>query len=106
MVRGFIFGTIFSLFVALAYWVSNKLPYNVDVGSLGFGLAIAALSGAAWAMLNGWWSTVTKPYRPMTITLETKQTPSQISFASIWAIAKGIIFIAIVIAVIVLMLSS
>jgi hypothetical protein len=104
--RGFIFGTIFSLSVALAYWMSNKIPYNVDIGSLGFGLAIAAVTGYCWAMLNGWWSTVTRPYKPMTITLETKQTPSQVSFASILAIAKGIIFIAAVIAAVIWIISG
>lgn len=98
MVRAFILGTIFSLSVALAYWASNKISYNVDIGSLGFGLGIAALTGFAWAMLNGWWTTVTRPFRPMTVTIETRETPAQVNLAAMWAIAQSIIVIGIVIA--------
>jgi hypothetical protein len=106
MSRAFIFGVILLLSIGLARWASTKIPYQVDVVSFFGGLGVAALTGWAWMMLNGWWSTVTKPFKPLKITLETKETPAQVNFASILAIAIGIIIIGIVIAVIILIIAN
>jgi hypothetical protein len=106
VVRAIVFGALLLGAIGLAFWSSTKISYPVDVGSFLFGLGVAALTGFAWMLLHGWWSTVTKPFKPMKVMLETKETPAQVNFASIFAIVKGIIVIGTLIAAIILILAN
>ena len=106
MVRVLVFGLILALSIGLAHWTSTKIPYAVDVSSFFFGLGVAALTGFAWMQINGWWSTVTKPFKPMKVTLETKETPAQVNFASLFAIARGVIVIGVIVTAIIYILAN
>jgi hypothetical protein len=106
MVRLLILAVIVLLSIGLAHWASTKILYQVDVVSFSWGLGVAALTAWAWMMLHGWWSAVTKPFKPLKVTLETKETPAQVNFASILAIAEGIVFIGIVIAAVIMIIAN
>jgi hypothetical protein len=80
MVRPLLLAVILLLSIGLAHWASTKILYQVDVVSFSWGLGVAALTAWAWMMLHGWWSAVTKPFKPLKVTLETKETSAQVNF--------------------------
>ena len=106
VLRLLILGVILLLSIRVAHWASTKIPYQADVVSFSLGLGVAALTSWAWMMLHGWWSAVTKPFKPLKVTLETKETSAQVNFASILAIGEGIVFIGIVIAAVIMIIAN
>ena len=106
MVRAIVFGALLLGAIGLAFWTSTKISYSVDVGSFLFGLGVAALTGFAWMLINGWWSTVTKPFKPQVMVLETKEIPAQVNYGSIFALTKGMVVIGALMAAIILILGN
>ncbi len=89
MIRSLLFSLIFGASFGLIYLAAERLRLALDYVSLGAGLLIAAITGWTWFMVNNWWSVVTRPYKKQTITLETKETPAQITNAAFWAKVRG-----------------
>jgi hypothetical protein len=86
------------LFVAVkvverfAGWFHTEIDYTW----FWIGIAAAAVVAFADFMINNWWSTVTRPTHPQTVSHSTNETPSQITRASFWAIIQGILVIVLV----------
>jgi len=100
------FAVIFGIFIYLAWWASEQLGYTLDWTWFVVGLSVAALTGVTCVMVNGWWSTATRPYRPQKVTLETRETPSQIGCASFWATVQLLFFAAVAIFLIIWIVRS
>ena len=91
------FVLVLSIFAYLAWQVSESSGIVLDPLSFIIGVVVAGLAGATLFLVGDWWSSVTRPYQPQTVKLETKQTPSQVTFAAFRALLKGIIVIILVI---------
>ena len=100
------FAVIFGIYIYLASWASEQLGYTVDWLWFGVGLLVGALTGGTWFLVDGWWSTATRPYRPQTVTLTTRETPSQIGCASFWATVRLFVFAIVVIFLIIWIVHS
>ncbi|MBI5302467.1 MAG: hypothetical protein HY868_10040 [Chloroflexi bacterium] len=78
---------------AFVFIVINLLGYRVEMLSFIGGLVAAAIMGLLSFRVNEWWGTVTRPYKPQTVRLETRETPAQITGAATRArLLSGIIF--------------
>ena len=94
------FAMIFGSYGYLAWQISVRLGYTFDAISLVAAFSVAALTSFTWVLVTGWWGTITKPFAPQTVKLETKETPFQIGFSAFWAFVKlsvGIIVVAVLI---------
>ncbi|HLF26136.1 MAG TPA: hypothetical protein VJG32_07360 [Anaerolineae bacterium] len=69
----------------------------LDDTSFGIGIGVATLAGFIVFQLQDWWSSATRPYRPQSVKIETKETPAQITFEAIFSFVKVIVVIALVI---------
>lgn len=69
---------VLGIYVYLAWRVSELLGHTLDGASFTAAIAVTALTGFTWFLVNGWWSTVTRPCRPQKVTSGTRGTPSQI----------------------------
>jgi len=97
---------IFSIYIYLAWWTSEQLGYTLDWMWFGVGMFVAALIGGTWFLVSGWWSTAIRPYRPQKVTLDTKETPSQIGCASFWATVRLFVFAVVAIVLIIWIVHS
>jgi hypothetical protein len=86
------FAVILGIITYLAWWTSEQLRLTLDRTSFIFGIVVAALTGWAWFQVSDMWSTATRPYRPQKVTLDTRETPSQIGCASFWATVGLFVF--------------
>jgi hypothetical protein len=100
------FVVILGIITYLAWWACKQLRFTLDRASFVVGIGVAALTGLAWFTVDGWWSTATRPYRPQTVTLTTKETPSQIGCASFWATVRLFVFAVVVIFLIIWIVRS
>ena len=100
------FAVIFGIFIYLAWWASEQLGYALDGTSFWVGIFVAAVTGFFWFLVSDWWSTATRPYRPQTVTLTTRETPSHIGCASFWATVRLFVFAVVVIVVIIWIVRS
>jgi hypothetical protein len=76
--------------------VTETLNIVVEPTSFGIGLIVAAIVGSVYFWLTNWWSTVTRPARAQSVKHSTDETPSQITWASFWAIVRGAFVFTIV----------
>ena len=95
MTRFIGFTVICGIYTYLAWRISTWLGYAFDEVSFGAAIAVAALTGITWFWVSDWWSTMTKPFRPQTVKLDTKETPSQIGCNALSAIVQLSFFIAL-----------
>jgi len=100
------FVVILGIITYLAWWACEQLRFTLDGASFAVGIGVAALTGSAWFMVDGWWSTATRPYRPQTVTLPTRETPSQIGCASFWATVRLFVFAVVAIVLIIWIVHS
>jgi hypothetical protein len=63
------------------------------------GVVVIGVISAFVARLDGWVSTATRPNQPQVIKLETKETPSQIAWAAVWATFRLFIVLVVVLVV-------
>ncbi|CAG0935557.1 hypothetical protein TFLX_04399 [Thermoflexales bacterium] len=80
--------------------LADILKFQIEWTSFWAGLGVAMVVGFVYFLITDWWSTVTRPTRPQSVTQTTTETPRQITMASFWAIIRGIV-IFIVVAIIV-----
>ena len=92
--------------IQVARRVTDTLNVVVEPTSFGIGLMVAAIVAAIYFGLTNWWSTVTRPTRTQSVTHNTNETPSQITWASFWAIVRGTMIFAIAGIIIYLFMSS
>ena len=104
MIRFIKFTAILFVFSQLAWQALESSETALDPGSFVVGIAVAGLTGWAYFLISDWWSSVTRPYHPQTVKHETKETPAQITFAALWALVKGIIFVGILAGIIALII--
>lgn len=84
------------LIVNVVFLVSvDRLGFIIQPGSYIDGLIVAAIIGYIWMWLGNWWGIVHRPFEPMRVVHETRQTPAQVNRAMLWAIVRGILIIAV-----------
>jgi len=85
------------LFSCLSVWlvfrISAELSWPIELRSFLLGVLAAALVGFAEFQINAWWTAVTKPYQPLTVKIETKETPSQVTSAATTARIGSALFL-------------
>ncbi len=106
MIRLVIVGVLLYIVIQVTTHVTEALRVEIDRASFGIGIGVAAIVGFLYFLITDWWSTVTRPARPQTVKHSTDETPSQITWASFWAIVRGAIFFTVVGLIIYLFLST
>ena len=92
------FVLILCIYGYVAWQVSESLGIALDLVSFSVGIFVAGLAGGTLFLISDWWSSVTRPYQPQVVKLQTKETPSQITTGALLALLKGILFILVVLA--------
>jgi len=95
------FAFFLAIYCYLAWRASESLGIPLDPASFAVGIAAAALTGGTLFLINNWWDTITRPYRPQTVRLETRETPSQITWVAFRALLLGIIVIVALVAAVI-----
>ena len=93
MVRNIIFLLLLGFFILVADRITTFLGIVVDRVSFIIGIVVAAVTSFVVFQLYSWWSTIARPYHPQSVKVDTKETPYQISRASLGALFR-LIFIA------------
>ena len=83
--RLILFVIFMGVLTRLGWWAFGKLRLSVDQTSFFFGVVLTMISGALVFRLSDWYSTATRPNRPQTVTLETKDTPRRITLVALGA---------------------
>jgi uncharacterized transporter YbjL len=78
---------VFALIILVANLGAFKLAATIGIAidprSYIFGLAVAVAVGYVWFKVDGWRGRVGRPSQPLTVTLQTKETPAQVTAAAI-----------------------
>ncbi len=96
MIRLIVLVALFAGAIELTRRAAEALNIVIEPTSFWIGLGVAVVAGAVDFWITNWWSTVTAPSRPQSVNHNTAQTPSQITWASFWAIIRGVMVFAIV----------
>ena len=98
LVRLIVFALIVIVVHLGALRLAARMGIAIDPVSYGAGLAVGVVVGFVWFMINNWLTAATRPFHPQTVTLQTKETPFQVTAAA----GGGCVFF--IIAVVVLLL--
>lgn len=94
MGRLILLGLSFGVVYLLTQRFLDGLRIGIDSLSFWIGVLVSALTGFISFLLNHWWNTATKPYRPQTVTQDTQESPNQVTMAALRALLLLIMLIA------------
>jgi len=83
----------------LAWSITRSLGIHLDTASCFVAMLVAAATGLTWFVLTAWWGVFTRPRRPQTVVLETRETPMQVVRRALLAAAGIIIVIGAIVGV-------
>ena len=88
-------GSFFYISTWLVFNLAAGLSIRIELWSFVAGVCAAMFTGFAEFQINEWWSTIVKPYKPQSVKLETKETPSSITSAATKARFFGGLFVGV-----------
>jgi hypothetical protein len=81
-----LFALFMVIFTRIGWWAFEYFHMSVDRMSFFLGVILTMLSGFVVFRLREWYTAATRPRRPQTVTLQTNDTPAQITGAALGAI--------------------
>ncbi len=97
--RNIIFFLILGFLILVTGRITTSWGVVLDRVSFIIGIGVALLTGFVVFWLDSWWSTFARPYRPQSVKMDTKETPAQISRASLGALFRLILIVGVIVAV-------
>ena len=94
MIRLIVFALVFLVTNLGARWLLAKMGIAIDLQSYGIGFVVAAVIGFAWSQIEGWRSTAAKAFQPQKVTIDTKETPFQVTAAAVDGCFLAVIVLA------------
>lgn len=88
------FTVLLCAFAFIAWQGLESLDITPDLSSFVAGLIAAGFTGGTLFLLEDWWSSTREPFRPQSIRLQTRETPSQISCRAVLSFVR-IIFLLV-----------
>jgi len=97
---------VLGIYWYLAWELAPSLGIAVDKASFFLAMGVAVLTGLTWFLLTGWWGDLTRPGRPQTVVLETRETPNQIVRRALLAVVEIIIVAGVIVGVMIYYFSA
>jgi hypothetical protein len=90
MVRLFLGAGLLYIAIRIVWRFSEILEKTIEPMSFAIGIGVALVVAFALFQIDGWWSAVTRPGRAQQVSMQTTETPRQITSASCWTAVTGI----------------